>query len=181
MRGSARIRDLSDGSVHATSVATGRFVVGGDWILAFVREDEQGGIDLNGDGDATDDGVLHVVNWRSGEVRNLGLASEVFDPGLGATDAYFVDGVFLFRVIESRQLSDRNGDGDLLDAVLHLYDPVADVLVNTRSEMNVRSHPGAGAWRVFVTRESNQSRDLNGDGDLADRVVQVIGLRGWLR
>lgn len=101
-------------------------VVAGDGIALLVGEADQGGTDLNGDGDAEDD-VLHVVEPRTREILNLELAAATvlgpfgvrnpIEPQLAGHHVTFVAG-------EGEQGGvDLNGDGDTDDQVtyrLHL-------------------------------------------------------------
>ena len=75
------------------------------------------GDDLNGDGD-TGDRILRVFGWASGRVLDLGLALGAFsDPARSLSAHRHV----LFNVGEAAQgASDLNGDGDILDSVLHV-------------------------------------------------------------
>jgi len=78
-----------------------------------VPESAQGGRDLNGDGDALD-GVLHVYDER---------ADRGFSTGLALYGSYARDGsLSAFRVLESVQGEDLNGDGDLADEFAYVLD-----------------------------------------------------------
>jgi hypothetical protein len=68
--------------------------------------------DRNGDGDLTD-AVLGVYDGRTGTVHNLRLATFADQGGLAP------DGRSVVLVPEVQQGKDLNGDGDLLDNVLH--------------------------------------------------------------
>lgn len=87
--------------------------VRGDVAAFRVSEEDQGGMDLDNDGDATDE-VLHRANLATGAVSNLALASTRPHIPLGADS-------IVFLVPEAEQGGvDRNGDGDALDLVLHV-------------------------------------------------------------
>lgn len=161
-----RIDDL--GLATADLIGTGRL------CLAIVAEQDQGQ-DLNGDGDLDDGayggpgeiiGVVHVVDLESGSVRNTGLVlgtrspdpDEFSPPALAALGT-----VAVFAVDEERTGGlDRNGDADAEDAVLTVYDPADDSLLDL----------GLAAHRVFLARdfvaievpEADQGQDLDGDG-----------------
>lgn len=84
-----------------------------------VSEAEQGGTDLNGDGDATDFILERVPITggspvRMGTLHNLPGQAVVFPPG----SASF--GSFLFQ--ESAQSSDLNDDGDVTDFVVRYFE-----------------------------------------------------------
>lgn len=151
-------------------------------LAAFgVSEAGQGQTDLNGDGD-TDDSVLHLLDTASGEARNTRVAGRVL------------------QILEQRRIGlstdeasvqrDLNGDGDVLDAVVRLLDGPSLRLVNTRTAIETSSSSpfgfpittGEGSLLSFRSPEAEQGRDLNGDGDLDDVVLQVSDLaRGVTR
>lgn len=83
----------------------------GDVALLIVREHE----DRNGDGDA-DDLVLELWDGRTGALQGLGLAWSGGDSRLGP------HGHGVLVISETAQGVDLNGDGDLLDQVLHTLD-----------------------------------------------------------
>ena len=151
------------GPADATAVSGGN--------AAFLRPEAAGvrgqpnGIDLNSDGDTTDE-VAHL--WPGvGSAFNLGraatavalsdrwLAALVSEPGQGHTDF--------------------NGDGDATDTVVQ----VAPVTATSGADW---TNVGQAADTVdvvgnivaFLTPEAAQgNQDLNGDGDATDRVLQV--------
>jgi hypothetical protein len=95
--------------------------------------------------------------------------------------------VLAFRTREARQGRDLNGDDDLEDDVLQVFDLVSDRLFNT--EQAVTPCPleacdprfpyrVAGHTVTFLTAEMEQGlRDLNGDDDATDLVKQVFNAR----
>src|SRR5438067_148885 len=86
--------------------------VSGGLVILLVSEAAQGGVDLNGDGDA-DDLVLHVFS-APGVLTNVGLAAST--PLVGGQLVAFV-------VPEASQgHTDLNGDGDSNDFVVHVFD-----------------------------------------------------------
>jgi hypothetical protein len=140
------------------------FTVSPDVVAVSVAESEQGNTDLNGDGD-TDDWVLHVFDSRSGVTTNLGVA---WFQGSIAPRA----DVVAFSVSEAYQGSaDLNGDGDVQDEVLHLYDVGAGLLTNLELACRGRILL-TGRRLLFGVGERAQGQgDLNGDGDDADDYV----------
>lgn len=161
-----RIDDL--GLATADLIGTERL------CLAIVAEQDQGQ-DLNGDGDIDDGayggpgeiiGVVHVIDLEQGSVRNTGLVlgTRSADPGEFSPPALAAVGtVAVFAVDEEGTGGlDRNGDGDAEDAVLALYDPADDSLLDL----------GLAVHRVFLARdfvafevpEADQAQDLDGDG-----------------
>ena len=98
-------------------------VVSGDGIAVLVGEAEQGGTDLNLDGDIEDD-VLYTIDPKSGESLNLELAVAVVSGPFGARNPIplQVQGrqvTFVAGEIEQGGF-DLNGDGDRDDQVAYL-------------------------------------------------------------
>ncbi len=144
----------------------GGFDASGDLVAFVVAEADQGGVDLNGDGDAVDR-VLHVHDVMTGATINVGIAG-TFEPVVG-------DRFVAFLVRESAQGADLNGDGDVLDHVLHVYDHVAGTVANTllvASAAQNRVVP-SGRRALIVVREIDHGIDWNGDGDAVDLVVHA--------
>lgn len=133
-----------------------------DFLLFGVDELYQGGTDLNGDGDAVDFSVLHLVETRTGALRNLGISGNFI--GLG-------EGFLAFRSPEASEGRDLNGDGDLLDEVLHCYDTATGVL--TDLGLAVDAVLTSGPLVAGLVSEAGQGVDLNGDGDTLDSVPFV--------
>jgi hypothetical protein len=148
-------------------IAPARFLVDGTHgrVLFAVSELGQGNTDLNGDG-SSDDFVLHVYDLARGAI-NVGKAVDPADvDGDGRRSA--------FTVSESGVHSDLNGDGDVKDWVLHVYDSARGELVNLRLATLQRSLAIDGPTVAFSVVERDQgNRDLNGDGDASDAVVYL--------
>jgi hypothetical protein len=151
-------------------------VIAGDTLGAFVVREWISG-DANGDGD-TDDRVLHVRDIRTGATRNLRLAlfansaSPYPSPELAVAGNRVV-----FRVWESGQGVDLNGDGDIDDRVAHVYDAATGAVTNVGLATPDGPTPIAfdGRWWVFrVPEESQAMSDLNGDGDRTDFVAHAL-------
>ena len=138
-----------------------------DRLLAFrVFESSQGGTDLNGDGDASDN-VVHLFDSNTGITTNIGLAAEF--------DLRLTDSLLAFRVSESGQGgTDLNGDGDLWDlGVAHAYLFGPGLTVNLGHEGLLLTAEGTKV--ALVVRESGQNAtDFNGDGDAFDNVAHVF-------
>jgi hypothetical protein len=125
-----------------------------------VSESEQGGTDLNGDGDALDE-VAHIWSAGGGLVNTaLALAGA---PSAGA------GGIGLAVAEWSQGGTDRNGDGDTSDVVAHAWSPTLGVV---NLGMAAGDPPAAaGSFVGFATAESsNGGTDLNGDGDAVDQL-----------
>src|SRR5262245_38399588 len=96
-------------------------------VAAFLVTESTAG-DLNGDGDAAAV-VVHVLDARTGEIFNLGLAVPVvcdvaFPPGFcSPVQPVAGDTIVAFLVSEGAQgATDFNRDGDAIDDVLFVYD-----------------------------------------------------------
>jgi cysteine-rich repeat protein len=154
-------------------------------LVAFLTpEAAQGGTPLNGDGDALDR-VLQVFDLDAGNgagrVTNVAQAAEEFVLGR--------NGLIAFRTLESSQgerLLDPRDPGPATRGVLQVYDAAAKRVVNSGLAV-VPCALEACDPRVpylvlkdtvrFLAFEADQGRDLNGDGDQADLVVQVLNVR----
>lgn len=129
--------------------------------LAFESMLESG--DENGDGDALDL-VLQVFDPATGTNQSSGLASDGAAP-------LVADGVWLVAVPERAQGGlDANGDGDVEDAVLHVFDPRTEFVRNLRLACPgpgcaVASRPMKGqASFGILAQEDGVDRNRDGDG-----------------
>jgi hypothetical protein len=161
----------------------------GDTIFAFlVSEAAQGAMDLNRDGDASDD-VLFLYDDRQGEVQSTelavahGVTRSVSFIRFPIPPAVFGD-VIVFLVAEAEQGGrDLNHDGDVGDAVIHLVAPkksrktinvglAAPGLGHFSSPVLVAS--GDGNFVNVLVGEREQGQDLNRDDDQDDAVTMEI-------
>src|SRR3954451_14762853 len=76
----------------------------GDWVALLVPEEEQ---DLNGDGD-TKDAVLHVVDVRTLQVINLGLAVDPLLAGVYAGPLIAISGNTLAALVSERDQGNKD-------------------------------------------------------------------------
>jgi hypothetical protein len=131
-----------------------------------VGESAQGGVDLNGDGDALD-WVPHFAPLSGSSCSSMGRAL-----GHGVS---LLDEEIVFAVSEAGDGGlDLNGDGDLGDAV-----PIGFDLAGTRAgSSGLAAKPGMledlGAFYFFELDESVEGIDLNGDGDTLDDVLHYV-------
>jgi hypothetical protein len=148
-------------------------LIGADdlWLVE-VSEAEQGGLDLNGDGDACDR-IAFVLELEPLHFRSTGLAlgDDAEERTLWSCDGEAA----AFAVSERAQGGlDRNGDGDAEDLVLvHLEGatPVAHPLA-------VRKILAGGAWIACALDEAAQgARDLDFDGDADGTVLWLLDRR----
>lgn len=143
------------------------FWPGGRLIGMNVSESENGGQDLNGDGDALD-WVLHVHDARLGTTTNLGVEGE-FQTVHGTGEDFLVG-----YVREGTSgVADLNGDGDTSDLVWHLFVP-------EQPPLNLGLAHGTPSWTsgrrvLFAVEESKQGAgSLNGDADTGDLVMHYV-------
>ena len=167
--------DTRDGILHIYDPSTGEITnlelvseppsIDGNLVAFLVNERAQGDKDLNGDIDRFDE-ILHIYDHSTGVVTNLKIASEgvlILDNNLVAFD---VSERFQGRI-------DLNGDGDIDDSILHIYDHSTGVVTN--SEINGALLDVNGNMLPFLVPEDLEGRiDLNGDGDTDDDYVLHI-------
>lgn len=165
-------------------------------VLAFLASEQQSG-DLNGDGDDAD-WVVHVLDGKTGAAVNLRLAAAVVcrstltppftacgavEPTAGKTAIAFVVG-------EGAQGADLNGDDDVNDGVLYVYEEKSGVVVPTRLAVALAVGRDVSSFTfpvppvvadklvvVLAGEPENGHVDLNGDGDAFDAVVEAVDLK----
>ncbi len=144
----------------------------GDGRVAYFAAESSA--DLNGDGDRLDRAVLQVYDPGSDTNTNTGLAT------LGSAPLHAA-GAWLVVVPEFEQGADLNGDGDLEDFVLHVFDAATGAVRNLGFSSG---GPGAelastlpGGERFGLLVPELDGFDLNGDGDLADSVALLYDPR----
>ncbi len=141
------------------------FLHGRHQIAFRVPEADQGGRDLNGDGDAADL-VLFAGSLVGQEFKNLRLAAE---------DYVFGGGTLLFRAREASQGTDLNGDGDLGDQVAHVYDLRRRITANLRlAALGIAATERRATIRVSEFFQGGL--DLNGDGDGTDTLLHLFDI-----
>ncbi len=162
--------DWDDNSVVVHRIGTGETrIVAPGWprqvrgdLVAINTWEWVEGRDFNGDGDLLD-GVVRWHRLSTGETSPLrmGHSPTVSDPW------------FAYVIPEAWIGEDRDGDGRLDDAVVELVDTRTGEAQSGRA---VGFAPQFGARAVvFYTWERERDgagRDLNGDGDLYDRVLR---------
>jgi hypothetical protein len=160
-------------------------------IVAFsARESDQNNISLNdlgtntcppgtlgGNANSKDD-VLHVFDTDALTLTNMCQAISDFVVG----DEKLV----AFRTVERNQFAILNDDGDDLDHVLQVYDGATGEVLNSHqaaTPCTMEACDSRFPYRVlrhtvrFLTLEAQQGRDLSGDGDQNDLVVQLLNVR----
>lgn len=131
------------------------------WIVALASEWSQGGTDLNGNGRRYDS-VPAAWNPADGTVRYLPVSSQFYSPTV-------VGDVVAFRLSESANATDYNGDGDQADEVEYGWQPDIDQVDNSGVAIS-GGMPLAGpdGSMVVPISEATDGRDHTGDGDLTD-------------
>ncbi len=150
--------------------ATHSFAV--DAGLVVFRYSEAGqGVSGNGDADM-DDAVYAVYDIAAATLTNTGFAGPQYSLALD-------DGYVAFLVVEWQQgNTDLNGDADMDDWVLHLYDHSLQATSNLTSAASTGSHGVAAGTVAVQVSEEEEGTDLNGDADTDDKVLflhQVTG------
>ena len=173
-------------------------VVGRAIVAFLVGESAQGGIDLNGDGDASDD-VLHVYDAADGAIINTrlavahGLGRDVSSYTYPVMPVVVGDGIALLVGEGEQGGTDLNRDGDAEDDVLHVIESRTHEILNLElaaatvlGPFGARNPIGPqldGEHVTFVAGEDEQGGvDLNGDGDADDQVTYRLKVQsGKLR
>lgn len=140
--------------------------VAGGRAAILSREADDGGLDRNGDGDATDS-VARIVD---------GIADAVVETGLAASAVAISETVACIAVNEAAHgASDLNADGDDDDDVLFVRVLGTGVQSNTGTALDPSRLAATGSRCVFATSERSEAGnpDLNGDGDDDDFVLRV--------
>lgn len=161
-------------SVTGTSTALGRVI--GNFTRAageVLVYEEVEVADLNGDGDL-DDRVLRTLDPRTSTISPPLLTSNLASSRPAKRIVAAAPGVVFASALESADGGcDLNGDGDSLDRVAH----VVNLQTGDRFNLGLAAEfgPGVqGSLVVFSVLEADQGgMDLNGDGDIQDRVVHV--------
>ncbi len=132
-------------------------------IVVFVVDEFTEGVDLNGDGDAFDQNILHVLNISTGVITNLGTSSQIHDLDIKGNIVAF---------LSDETSGDLNGDGDTLDLIPQIFDAGTGVITNIGLEANAVQTEGS--FVVFTRDEGVDGVDLNNDGDAFDQEVAYI-------
>jgi hypothetical protein len=156
--------DVETGAVTSLGFE-GHFLGSTEGALLMLRQEQAD--DWNGDGDSSDL-VLFAWSAASGAVRNTGLCAASF-LGAGGTRV-------LVAVSEAAQRADLDADGDQEDTVLVLLDVVSGAWRSLGLATDGRDARLGPSGAAALVPEQSQGRDLNGDGDLDDRVLHAIEL-----
>lgn len=155
-----RYYDLVSGMTENTGEFGFEPVVDDGVIVFFVAEDWLDK-DLNGDGNKVDRFIWYY-NVSSGMTFNATTISGTYPSKCGDIIAFVTD--------ERWDNIDLNSDGDALDSVIRYYDMSTDTIINTTA---VGYEPSIdGNIIAFYTEESSVGEDLNGNGDMFDRIIR---------
>lgn len=175
------VRGVGAGAWTNVALAADAVVVSGSRAGFCVPEAAQGSADLNGDGDALDR-IVHVYALGDKKPKNLGQEGDDLVLGASTGTACGPRQLLAFRSDEAAQgAGPLNGDGDTSDDVLFVYDLETKTLVNVgqavtpcRLEICDPSAPYKveGASVKFLTLESEQGEDLDGNGAIGGLVLQ---------
>lgn len=163
------VHDGAPGMLHATASS---------WLVEVVDEAELGK-DASGDGDALDHAVgFHNLATGAAWSPELALAAPNISLRLDPAPQGLAVGEV--REFASGQ-QDLNGDGDAQDTLLAAFDPAqgwAEVFaVHSTCQDDILDDPHVqGQHALACSNEAAAGQDLNGDGDLLDRVAQGVDL-----
>jgi hypothetical protein len=172
-------------------------------VVFLVAESSQGGLDRNGDGDASDRVVAVWDPAAPAVIVNVGVAADgvVVLPG-GALAMYAFDGSLRVRtasgdirsapftagsmapvVVDATHVAavgqegatDRNGDGDTLDFVAAVWNWDDGTVVYPPAALQSSTRVGVApdGSLILGVNEAAQNTDLNDDGDLLDAVLRL--------
>ena len=167
----------------STAQAADAVAISGDRVAFVTPEAAQGAGSLNGGADAdADDRVAQVYDAAAASLRNLGIAAEELVLGDASGTVCGPRHLVAIRSSELAQgAADANGDGDALDAVLEVYDFVTDTLYDVGQAVTpcrLEACDPRAPYRVhggevrFLTFETEQDEDLDGDGAIGGLVLQ---------
>jgi len=169
--GVLHVIDLASGGVTNLGLAASWHRVDGDTVAFSVSEQEQGA-DLDGDGVVEAGvGALHLYDRTSGQTTNLGFG------GAPAGPEPLRDGWLALSVYEGglQPPTDLDGDGDVLDGVLHVVEVATGAVTNLGLAGLATSLDG-GVLACVVSEPELGADDLNGDGDALDWVAHLVEL-----
>jgi hypothetical protein len=169
--GVIRYLDLKTGEVTNTGVLGYGSSMSGSIIAFGVSESYVGGgngLDLNGDGDSTDL-LLGYIDITTGEHNYFAEGSSA--KVSGSTICFWSKEEWL----NDHAGSDVNGDGDMDDPVLGIYDIISGT-TSAAVVLGIDSPSISGSLVAFSTGEWSWESDLNGDGDTVDAIISVYDI-----
>jgi hypothetical protein len=178
----AHAYDAASGTTNNLAVAVeisaaSRFDAEDGMAAFFVDEADQNGTDLNSDSDAFDL-VLYVYDVSTGVLTNTQLASNPSVP-----EVQLEDGKAVVLVSEGAQgKTNLNGDGDVKDNVLFVYDVATTAKANIGYACDSASFDATHSFAVdaglvvFRYSEAGQGVNGNGDADMNDAIYAVYDI-----
>lgn len=156
--------EADPGLLYDTGLASqGSAALLGGWVGVSVSEAMQGSSDLDHDGDA-DGNVVHALELASGTLLSLGL--DAFQLASSGERLYLLPS-------EQQTAIDWNGDGDVEDRALFDWNALA--AGPRRTSATFGEFVGAqGSLTLLRVSERELARDVTGDGDLADEVLELV-------
>ncbi|HEV7733486.1 MAG TPA: hypothetical protein VGR62_15065 [Candidatus Binatia bacterium] len=172
---------LAGGTWANVGQAADALAASGDRVAFVTPEAAQDDGSLNGDGDTTDR-VAQVYDAATATTRNVGQSVADFVLGNATGTVCGTRHLLAIRSPESAQgATVRNGDGDVLDDVLVVYDFETDTVVDVGQAVTpcrLEACDPSTPYRVnggevrFLTFETEQSQDLDGNGSIGGLVLQ---------
>ena len=161
--------------------AADSLAVSGARVAFLTPEASQGGVSLNVDGDA-EDRVAQLYDVGGSDLRNVAVAAEDFVLGTASGTVCGPRQLLAIRVDEAADGNlDQNGDGDEVDDVLVVYDAESDTTFETGEAITpclLEACDPRAPYRVlgnevrFLTFETDQNEDLDGNGTIGGLVLQ---------
>ncbi len=137
-------------------------------VIAFTVYEGSVDKDLNNDGDKNDY-VIHYYDISRKDLVNTGAVGGVREEGPSVNGS-----IIAFTTHEAGAGEDLNGDGDKNDYVIRYYDITNKSVVNTGAVGRLPSV--SGSVIAFTSFEDSAGKDLNGDGDKNDHVIQYYDI-----
>lgn len=162
-------RDMSSGAVTNFGFHGIGFIESDEWT-AFSTNEFVHGKDINGDGDVDDDFIV-AIRYETGEIKLASSTGEL----LAMSDrlVYF----------EPRELflGDRNGDGDTLDHVGHVFDLADDSVTSVGLATDGPALVDDAVVYFGVSEPGQFGADRDGDGDATGIVLAAYDADTGLR
>lgn len=180
LNGNGKIRDLlchvwdlSTGKVFNTGLDASGGISADGKMVAFGVDERVTGKDFNADRDMLDT-IAHVYQLGEPAARSLaidamgGLYAGAGKVAIGCSEA-------------DQKKTDLNGDKDVDDYVLLLYNPATGKIDNLKAALDDDLIGFGGRVAVKVSEEEQGDSDLNGDRDVDDVVLYILDMaRGAL-
>ena len=178
-----QVYSIAGAAWTSTAQAADAVAISADRVAFVTPEAQQGAVSLNGGADAdADDRVAQVYDAAAASLRNLGVAAEELVLGDASGTVCGPRHLVAVRSSEAAQgAADANDDGDAADAVLEVYDFVTDTLYDVGQAVTpcrLEACDPRAPYRVhggevrFLTFETEQNEDLDGNGAIGGLVLQ---------